>query len=123
MPPTEPGRTEIETEVGPVRGGTSLASPDLVAERLVARSALASDGSGCIRWQGAHTPKGYGLISVEGRGRRVHILAHLLWIGDIPEGCEIDHVAKRGCRWRDCLNPQHLEAVTHVENIARARRP
>jgi len=35
---------------------------------------------------------------------------------------EIDHVYERGCRYRDCLEPTHLEAVTHQENTARFKR-
>lgn len=88
--------------------------------RLLRQSAPAEDGSGCRRWQGHHNAKGYGQISWQGRRRAVHAVAHELWIGPIPEGLEIDHVAARGCRWRDCINPDHLEAVTHAENLARS---
>lgn len=91
--------------------------------KLAARSVPTDDGSGCIRWQGAHTPSGYGHVSVGGKGRGVHIVAHEIWIGPVPEGHEVDHVASRGCRWRDCVNPAHLEAVTHAENMARMVRP
>ncbi len=35
--------------------------------------------------------------------------------GPIPEGLELDHL----CRVRHCVNPDHLEAVTHRENIRR----
>jgi DNA-binding transcriptional regulator YiaG len=41
------------------------------------------------------------------------------WIeenGDVPHGLELDHL----CRQRDCVNPNHLEAVTHQENMRRA---
>lgn len=40
----------------------------------------------------------------------------------MPLGLELDHL----CRQRDCVNPQHLEAVTHSENTRRgaaARMP
>ncbi len=33
----------------------------------------------------------------------------------IPEGLEIDHL----CRVRNCINPEHLEAVTQRENFLR----
>ena len=33
----------------------------------------------------------------------------------IPDGKELDHL----CRNRKCVNPKHLESVTHRENILR----
>jgi hypothetical protein len=38
--------------------------------------------------------------------------------GEIPEDCEIDHL----CENRGCVNPDHLEAVTHLVNVERAKR-
>lgn len=89
--------------------------------RLLCQSVVDPEGSGCRRWQG-HKRNGYCQIRWNGRRRPVHVVAHELWIGPIPKGLEVDHVAARGCRWRDCINPEHLEAVTHAENVAR-RRP
>ncbi len=95
---------------------------DLTAElagRLLTRSEKTVEG--CRRWSGAHVPKGYGQISVDGRVRSVHVVAHEIWIGPVPEGYEVDHVHAKGCRYRDCIEPSHLEAVTHAENIRRAK--
>lgn len=86
-------------------------------ERLLARSVR--DGT-CLRWTGTRGPTGYGTISVSGRKRRVHRVAHELWVGPIPEGYDVDHVKARGCRFRDCIEPEHLEAVTHRENLLRS---
>ena len=44
-----------------------------------------------------------------------HRAAYELFVGPIPSGYEIDHL----CRVRDCVNPDHLEAVTRRENLLR----
>lgn len=38
-----------------------------------------------------------------------------LLVGPIPEGLTIDHL----CRNTMCVNPDHLEPVTHRENLMR----
>lgn len=50
-----------------------------------------------------------------------HRVAYELWVGPIPEGMELDH----RCKVRACINPAHLEPVTHAENMRRLgrRRP
>jgi hypothetical protein len=79
---------------------------------------LVDSGSGCLRWQGPVDPAGYGRISAHGYAHRV---AWEREHGPIPEGMQIDHVADRGCRWRDCVLVAHLEPVTQLENIRRGR--
>jgi hypothetical protein len=44
-----------------------------------------------------------------------HRWAYEYSIGPIPEHLELDHL----CRSRNCVNPEHLEAVTHLENMGR----
>jgi hypothetical protein len=73
-----------------------------------------ADGD-CIRWTGPTNPKGYGTTGLGGRTQGVHRLAYELQVGPIPEGLEIDHL----CRVRDCVRIEHLEAVTHQENVRR----
>lgn len=74
--------------------------------------------TGCLRWQGTHHSAGYGLIGKA----YAHRVAFECVYGPIPDGLEIDHVATRGCRYRDCVEPTHLEAVTHPENVRRSAR-
>lgn len=73
--------------------------------------------SGCWRWNGNVDPvSGYArFASKEYAHRQAYIEAY----GPIPEGLCIDHVWDRGCRHRDCVNPEHLEAVSNVVNIQR----
>lgn len=49
----------------------------------------------------------------------VHRFAYTLFVGPIPPGHTIDHVKARGCRFNDCSNPAHLEAVTMRTNVLR----
>ncbi len=40
-------------------------------------------------------------------------------VGPIPEGLTLDHL----CRVRNCVNPAHLEPVTHEVNVRRGESP
>ena len=71
--------------------------------------------TGCHNWTGGQNGKGYGLFSIGVKKYYAHRVAYELAKGKIPEGLEIDHL----CRVRDCVNPDHLEAVTHKENLHR----
>src|SRR3954467_1668548 len=76
------------------------------------------DPSGCLRWQGPHSPTGYGRL-----GRRyAHRVAWEREVGPIPNGLSVDHVRDRGCVWRDCVEVTHLEPITQAENLRRAAR-
>lgn len=78
--------------------------------------------SGCWEWQGCRTARGYGNITVGSlrdgtrKVRKVHAVAYEIWVGDVPEGKELDHL----CRNTSCFNPSHLEPVTHSVNLKRA---
>jgi HNH endonuclease len=72
---------------------------------------------GCWEWIGAKWARGYGIFIQPGTQK--HLAAHR-WgyehlVGPIPEGLELDHL----CRNRSCVNPAHLEPVTHLENVRR----
>jgi hypothetical protein len=91
---------------------------DTAIERF--RRKIRVDGE-CWRWTGAHA-RDYGTIGLKPYHRTVyaHRFAYEYFVGPIPEGLEIDHVTARGCRFRDCVNPEHLEAVTRRTNILRS---
>lgn len=71
--------------------------------------------NGCWVWVAGKIPAGYGSLG----GVRAHRFAYELLVGPIPAGLELDHL----CRNRACVNPAHLEPVTHHENILRGQSP
>lgn len=74
------------------------------------------ESSGCWLWRRFLNEDGYGHIRVNGKTVGVHRFSYELAIGAIPPATEIDHL----CRVRHCVNPEHLEAVTHRENVRRS---
>ncbi|TDP29883.1 HNH endonuclease [Nocardia ignorata] len=90
-------------------------------ERVLARTV--HDGS-CLRFTGDRsTNGGYGRISVNRRLTMVHRVVWEHHHGPLADDITIDHVAARGCQHRDCVNIDHLEAVTFAENMARKPLP
>ncbi|HEY7824270.1 MAG TPA: HNH endonuclease signature motif containing protein [Acidimicrobiia bacterium] len=80
------------------------------------------DASGdCWEWIGATAGNGYGKINVKGRDHYPEFAHRVGWellVGPIPDGLVIDHL----CRNTLCVNPDHLEPVTHKVNVRRGYR-
>lgn len=93
--------------------------PLSTVEENVALRTEPEPNSGCWLWRGAVNHAGYGMMYVgEYRMRLAHRAIYLASGRTIPAGTELDHL----CRVRLCVNPDHLEPVTHVENVQRASR-
>lgn len=71
--------------------------------------------SGCWLWTAATTKNGYAKLGIGGRTRNAHGLAYEAFVGPVPDGLELDHK----CRTRCCVNPLHLEAISHADNVRR----
>jgi hypothetical protein len=101
--------TRAEFDAYPPHGGSTP------RQRLLASYVI--EATGCWRWTKALTTVGYGHFHFAGRYYQAHRLMYVLHRG--PTDAEtIDHL----CRNRWCVNPAHLEPVTHRENIRRGSR-
>lgn len=71
----------------------------------------------CHIWQGAIKRNGYGAQWSPTRKTQTsaHVVAWEEAHGPVPDGHELDHL----CRVRACVRVDHLEPVTHAENIRR----
>lgn len=87
----------------------TIASVETIAKKFVIQT------NGCWEWLGSKGPLGYGQFSIKNRGVRAH---RAIWelVGHTfnPLKC-LDHL----CRNPSCVNPDHLEEVTHLENVRR----
>ncbi len=73
----------------------------------------------CWLWTANTSNKGYGSFWEAGSTWFLaHRYAYEFCVGPIPEGLDLDHL----CLTRNCVLPDHLEPVTHVENARRVRK-
>jgi hypothetical protein len=93
-------------------------TPDVIAgalHRLQTRVDI-DPRTNCVNWTGA-LRAGYAALNVNGHlysGHRIIAVLFKLMPGDSP--LYIDHT----CMNKRCINPEHLNAVTHAENNKRA---
>lgn len=71
--------------------------------------------TGCWNWLIGLNPHGYAMIRFGSRTYQAHSLMYRTLRGEVPVGLELDHL----CRNRRCINPAHLEPVTHAVNNRR----
>ncbi len=76
---------------------------------------------GCWQWKGGKTLHGYAQLWA-GKPEQKLLLAHRFsytyFRSPITTGLEVDHL----CRNRACVNPWHMELVSHAVNLARGNR-
>lgn len=92
------------------QGGSSRSLPPRFAAKIAH-----DEATGCWLWTGALDRAGYGQVRHGGRTTSAHQAVFELLRG---QGAgELDHT----CRRRSCVNPDHLERVSHRENMRRGK--
>lgn len=113
--------------------GDPLHTFPTVEERFWARVDQTGGPNACWPWTGtlhASGKTGYGWTGQE----LAHRQAYIYVVGEITPGLELDHTCHtaaaltgacdgNACTHRLCVNPAHLEPVTHRENAIRGMAP
>lgn len=85
-----------------------------LAEETYERLSMPIPECGCYMWLGYYN-HGYAIMTT-GRGRGRKMMRVTRWLcRPVPDDMEVDHL----CHQRWCVNRDHLEIVTHIENIGR----
>lgn len=74
---------------------------------------------GCWLWTAARSGAGYGVFKINGRAAYAHRLAFEDGGRPLVAGEKVDH----RCYVPACVNPAHLQAKTHRENLENRRGP
>lgn len=94
---------------------TSQLPPRIAAKIVV-------EPTGCWRWTAALDKDGYGhlhRVTDAHKQDRAHRVIYTLLVGALPDGLEAHHT----CQLRACVNPAHIQLVTHAEHMRLMRRP
>lgn len=87
---------------------------DDIEARLLEQSVRVGE---CLEWQGYVLASGYGIVHWRGKTWVCHRAMWTAKVGPIPtdDDWTIDHL----CRNRACVNVDHMEVVTRIENARR----
>lgn len=89
-----------------------------IAQKIMQRIDV-DETTGCWIWLGPHSGNGrgggYPRMCLNGQTVAVHKVMFVNEYGYVPSKKQIDHT----CRNRLCVNPSHLEMVTHKQNQKR----
>lgn len=72
----------------------------------------------CWIWPYSINRDGYGNLGRNGKVVNAYKYIYEMLIRKVPANCELDHI----CKNRLCVNPTHLEPVSHAENCRRGNQ-
>lgn len=93
-----------------------MGRPANTVERMLRNVDQSGD---CWIWTGLIGHNGYGKTKIKFRTLLAHRAFYEHYKGAIPDGFQVDHL----CAMRNCVNPDHLEAVPPHINNARSESP
>lgn len=94
-----------------------MAPAKIPLKKRFAESTQKDHKTGCWLWLLGTDIHGYAKMKHDGRTRKSATVAYEFYIGPVPFGLELDHL----CFNKLCVNPDHLEPITHSENLKRRK--
>ena len=88
-------------------------STDMPIKKRIKTNIIKDKITKCWNWTLAKQD-GYGVISIKGKMYKAHRVSYATFIGDVPSNQPVHH----RCHNPSCVNPKHLQLITHIENTA-----
>ena len=96
------------------RWNTSATTLDNLEERLQQKI---NKTDTCWFWIGSLNNQGYGQIRIQNKCYLAHRTVYEFYKKKIDKSMVLDHL----CSMPNCVNPEHLEEVTFIENVRRGK--